>query len=485
LSNDDDDWISDLTQDLRNTKRNAPGDPAIGRILLLRLAPARLRTAVLLAGTAFNGLLGLYGCGGEQQQAERQQAAVQVSVIKPAQRELPETIRVTGTLHGNEETTIAAKVPGRIVETLKDLGDYASTGEPLVRIDPTDYELSKREREFAFAETLARLGLLEIPPDTFDVEALPSVERARLQAENANLKYERGRKLVQEDPPVISEQDLIDLRTAWEVAQSNLKMERLTAQATLAEARTLAAQVAIAEQRVRDTTHRAPGNLQEGGSDAQTHEGASHSARRYEVAARMVTVGDFVQVGAPLFRLVNADPLKLRAPVNERRLGMVKADQTVIVHVEAFEQPFQGRVSRVSPAVEMATRAFEVEIIVPNAARTLKPGSFAIAEIEIGAGTALLIPKSAIITFAGVQKIMLVQDGKAKEQRVELGREADDLVEIRTGLSATDQIVAKPPASLTSGTPVQIAAPTGDSELTQAPSASDAPAPKQGQGASP
>ena len=85
-----------------------------------------------------------------------------------------------------------------------------------------------------------------------------AVERARLQAENARARYERGRVLAERTPPLISVQDFADLKTAWEVAESNLRVERLDAEATLAEARTLQAQVRVAEQRVTDSVHRAP-----------------------------------------------------------------------------------------------------------------------------------------------------------------------------------------------------------------------------------
>ena len=74
-----------------------------------------------------------------------------------------------------------------------------------------------------------------------------------------------------------------------------------------------------------------------------------------------------------------------------------------------------------SPAVDTATRTFAVEILVPNPDRVLKPGSFATAEIETGRESALLVPESVVRSFAGLNKIVLVRDGKASEQQVELG----------------------------------------------------------------
>jgi multidrug efflux pump subunit AcrA (membrane-fusion protein) len=401
------------------------------------------------------------GCGRDEATSSETPPEVTVSVTAAEKRELPRSIHVTGTLHGEEETTIAAKVAGRVVDVVRDLGDVASAGDPLVRVDPTDYELAKTEREGAFLEALARLGLDELPPDDFDVNHLPAVERAHLQAENAKARRDRAKVLADRKPPLISEQDFADIATAYEVAQSNMKVERLTAEATLAEARTLDAQVSIAQQSVNDTVHRAPATSPTEETAAMASGPTSPpSPRVYEVAARMVTVGDYVQVGAPLLRLVDADPLKLRVPVTERRLGKVQKGQHVTVKVDAFSDTFPGEVVRVSPAVDTATRTFQVEILVPNPTRTLKPGSFATASIEIGREAALVLPKACVITFAGLSKVVLVRDGKVLEQVIEVGEDFDEVVEIRSGITTDDVVVKSPSAALTTGTAVTVSAAT-------------------------
>jgi RND family efflux transporter MFP subunit len=425
----------------------------------------------LLATLAAVLLFGAGGCGRDEATSSETLPEVSVSVTKAEQRELPRSIRVTGTLHGEEETTIAAKAAGRVVEVVRDLGDIAQPGDPLVRIDATDYDLAKAERERAFLEALARLGLRELPPESYDVNQLPSVERGRLQAENAKARRDRAKVLADRKPPLISEQDFADIATAYEVAQSNLKVERLTAEATLAEARTLHAQVNIAEQRVLDTVHRAPAIDAAAVSAAEAAAPATADAaspRLYEVAERLVTAGDYVQVGAPLLRLVDSDPLKLRVLITERRLGAVQKGQRVTVSVEAFSASFDGEVARVSPAVDTATRSFSVEVLVPNRDRTLKPGSFATASIEIGTETALVIPETAVLTFAGLSKVVLVRDGKVAEQIIELGENTDGTVEVRSGLTVEDVIVANPTSALTTGTAVTIGA-GGNAEQASKP----------------
>jgi RND family efflux transporter MFP subunit len=412
---------------------------------------------VAAAGALLAALSGFCGCG--QSGAASEQPAtgeIDVQVIRPVTRDIPRVITVTGTLHGDEETTLAAKVSGRIVQVMKDLGDVAMPDEPMLQVDPTDYALARDERIRAFREVLAKLGLSELPPDQFDMDQLPAVQRAQLQAANASARLERSRKLLEREPPLISQQDFDDLKTTWEVAESNLQVERLTAASNLANARTLDAQLRIAEQRLLDTVHRAPAAA----GEVEASLGASDRMDRppmiYEVARRLVSVGDFVQVGDPLFQLVDSDPLKLRATLPERRIGEVQVNLPASIRVEAFDHAFPAVVSRISPSVDIATRSFVVELLIENDNGRLKPGSFATAAIEIRLEPALLVPETAVFTFAGVHKVIVVKDSKADERRVMLGDRTDGMVEIRSGLEADALVIKDPTATMTTGTAVRI-----------------------------
>src|SRR5439155_16819517 len=167
-------------------------------------------------------------------------------------------VDVVGTLFGDEEATVSAKVPGRIVRIARDVGDRAAPGETLAQIDKTDYDLAVAQKKMAAGAALAKLGLSEMPPADFDLAKVPTVERARLQSANAQAKFERGKRLHDQQPPLMSDQDFADLETAYAVAKSNSDVELLTARALLAEARTRQSELEIETQRLRDTTVSAP-----------------------------------------------------------------------------------------------------------------------------------------------------------------------------------------------------------------------------------
>lgn len=400
----------------------------------------RASSLVLLA-------LSLVGCrpeSGGAKAEESARAAIEVNVTKPRRGPVQRSVRTTGTLFGEESVTIAAKVPGRVAEVFHDVGDVLAPGEPLAQLEKVDFELALSERRRAFEQSLARLGLTELPQGEIDVETLPAVERARLQAENGHARYERGRLLRERVPPAMSEQDYLDLKTAWSVAQADHRIAQLGARAQLAEARAQKAQIDSAQQRLVDTLHVVPG-LQRPGAE-------------YAVAQRRVSVGDLVTVGAPLFELVDPDPLELRVRLSERHGAEIAVGQRVHVKVESYAGTFTGEVARISPAVDVRTRTFEVEIAVPNPERQLRPGSFATAEIETNLEPDVLqVEQASIATFAGVRKVFVIVDSLAQERVIEPGREREGWVEVLTGLDGSETI-ARNPRGLVTGTPVRVVA---------------------------
>jgi HlyD family secretion protein len=116
----------------------------------------------------------------------------------------------------------------------------------------------------------------------------------------------------------------------------------------------------------------------------------------------------------------------------------------VRVSVEGDTKAYEGRVSRVSPAIEEGTRTLPIEAEIPNEAGRLRPGTFANAEIVTSNDPAIMVPLDAIVVFAGIEKVLLVKDGKAREQRVRTGLRVGDRVELVEGVSPGDVVILTP-----------------------------------------
>jgi HlyD family secretion protein len=128
----------------------------------------------------------------------------------------------------------------------------------------------------------------------------------------------------------------------------------------------------------------------------------------------------------------------------------------VRVTVEGDPAVYPGTVARLSPAIAEQSRTLLIEAEVPNSGGRLRPGSFAKAEVVVQTDERVVtVPASALVTFAGVDKVLTVRNGKSEELRVTTGRRLGDQVEILSGVKAGEPIVVQP-GNLTGGQAVTV-----------------------------
>jgi multidrug efflux pump subunit AcrA (membrane-fusion protein) len=109
-----------------------------------------------------------------------------------------------------------------------------------------------------------------------------------------------------------------------------------------------------------------------------------------------------------------------------------------------------------SPSIQEQNRTLVLEAEIANREGRLRPGSFARAEIVVEADrAAVLVPSTAIVTFAGIEKVFTVKNGLAVEKRIRTGRKTGDRVEILEGIAAGEPVVADP-GNLAGGFPVTV-----------------------------
>jgi RND family efflux transporter MFP subunit len=165
--------------------------------------------------------------------------------------------------------------------------------------------------------------------------------------------------------------------------------------------------------------------------------------------------------GSAVFELVLDHDLKMRPRVPERFLGEIRVEQSVEVRVDAYpDRAFAGRVSRLHPTVDPASRTFEIEVLVPNPERLLRAGGFAKAEILTRRDArALAIPIEALVTYAGVNKVFAVRDGRAVAVEVSPGVRGRGWLEVTGALEAGTPVVTSGQTRLADGTPVEVRKP--------------------------
>ncbi len=168
--------------------------------------------------------------------------------------------------------------------------------------------------------------------------------------------------------------------------------------------------------------------------------------------------------GAPtIVSLMQINPLKLILNVSENNLKDVKLNQTVEIRSDIFpNEVYKGSISRINPAVNPASRTFEVEVKIPNPDEKLKPGMYVRAKILIGKTEGIIVNRSAALKQLGSTAYygFIVKDNIAKRVDLTLGKEFDSQVEITSGLNEGDYLVTRGQGLLKDGSKVEIKAKT-------------------------
>jgi RND family efflux transporter MFP subunit len=330
------------------------------------------------------------------------------------------TVEAFGTLYGFEDVSISARVEGRVRKVLHDVADNLQPTEPLLEIDPTDYELTVQQSDRALQVELAKLGLKSPPDSRFDLEKVPFVAKARSQMDHAKTRLERISRLAASK--TISAEESENAASDYKIASAEYENQILQAETDLATIQMKQVGLEVAREQLANTKVLTP-------TPSIAVPGIENVS--YVVSQRSVSEGTVVRPGTEIFRVVINQILKLRVPVPERYSVDVQLGQQAEVFVATSRTPFTGTVTRVYPVVDPATRTFQVEIQVPNLNGELKPGSFAKAAILTRVDSnAVTVPLASVIQFAGITKIFLVENGHATEVPVVLGTQTTEWVEI-------------------------------------------------------
>ena len=183
-----------------------------------------------------------------------------------------------------------------------------------------------------------------------------------------------------------------------------------------------------------------------------------HSPISGVVTARNFEAGDlFAQ--APILHIMQINQLKVKANISEQFYTTVKVGQVVTIEVDLFPgEQFEGKVTRINPALDAATRTFGVEITIPNAKERLRPGMFARATFNMGERESVMIPDQALQKQVGSSEryVYVIKDGVAEYRLVKDGRRVGDLIEITEGLEAGEVVATTSFTRLMTGKKVEI-----------------------------
>jgi len=347
----------------------------------------------------------------------------QVKTVKVLETPVGQTVTVNGTLAAYDQTTISVKVPGRLQTINVDLGSVVRKGQAIAQLEQSDYKLRLQQAEASLAQARARLGL---SPDGADdrvtAEQTGTVRQAKAVLDEAKAKKDRATRLVQQGVIPRAEFDSVDAEYKVALSRYQDGLEEIrNRQGILAQRRS---ELALARQQLADTTVYSPmsGVIQE----------------------KKSSVGEYLAAGAPVVDIVRIDPLRLRVEVPERESHNIRNGQSVRVTIEGDTESYFGYVKRLSPTISQQNRVLAVEADVANNGK-LKPGAFVRADIVTDqTSTAATVPSNALVTFAGIEKVLIIENGKAVEKTVTTGRRGSDWIEIKSGVNVGQSVIVDP-----------------------------------------
>jgi membrane fusion protein, multidrug efflux system len=321
-----------------------------------------------------------------------------VEVAKVARGTIASHISVVGNLIGAQTVDVAPKAGGRLQSISVKLGDRVRRGQAIAKIEDREIieQVNQAEASHKVAEANVRRSEADLSL------ALTNVDRAR------NLY---GRQL-------LPKQQLDDAEARYTSAVAALDLAR--AQTSQSEARLKELRINLGNTSVVSPTD---------GFVSQRH----------------VDPGAWVSQNAPVASVVDISSLRLVANVVEKDLKAVNPGDPAVVEVDAYPgEKFNGRIARVSPILDPATRTASMEIEIPNRENKLKPGMYARITLEVDSrDNVLIVPKTSLVDSEGQRGVYQPNDeNRAQFKRVTVGLEDNEKAEVLEGLREGEIVIS-------------------------------------------
>ncbi|MCW5983372.1 MAG: efflux RND transporter periplasmic adaptor subunit [Bryobacteraceae bacterium] len=348
------------------------------------------------------------GSGG----GERRTPVVTVGVTTVKTGSVDEKLMLTGALKPKEQVDVNPQSTGRLQKIHVNVGDAVKAGSLIAELEQDELLQQVRRSEAAMSVVRATL--------------------AQRAAELANASAQLGRAEELWENELISRQDFDALKTQTEVVRAQVRLSEAQMQQAEAELREL-------RIRLEQTRILAP--------------------MTGVIATRYVDAGALLGPTTPIVRIVNLSTMVTAASVPERDVGKLRVGHSARVRVDAFgPQEFMGRVARISPVLDAATRTAGIEIEIRNPSRLLKAEMFARVELNLASTRqAVLIPREALVYRGSQPGVFLVRNDRPEFRPIETGLTQGDYVEVVSALAPGTQIVGRGSAMISEGNRIRVA----------------------------
>lgn len=342
------------------------------------------------------GLLSLFagGCSRPSSNAGEAEVKIPVEVMTIKLGEVVQSLTYNGDIKAEFEVKVFSKIPDRIERFFVDIGDEVNKGQPIAKVVATTIEQSVRQAEAGLAA-------------------------ARAQEANLIVEFERAQRLKTEN--AMSEQQYDGIKTQYEAVKAQVEQAE--------------AMVKMAKSQLDDATITAPISGVVGN-------------RNYDA-------GDMANPAMPLVSIVQMDRVKIKFNATEEDLGRLAMGQTANISVKTFpDKIFSGKVMKISPVLDPLTRMAEVEVLIDNPQRLLKPGMYAQVEVITGIiENTIVVPRHVVIENTTLERVngvdeviknyyvFVVDSNKAFQKKLNVMYANHKSLAVNSGVAVGDMLV--------------------------------------------
>jgi len=407
-------------------------------------------TLLLIAAGVF-----LSSCGGSRANVRKEETSatagantpVDVTTAAAIRRDLPRFFEATGSLAGDQQTDVAPQTAGKVVAVGVDIGSFVRRGQMLVKLDDAELKLrvaqaatQVEQAKAAVRQAEEKIGLRS--GQAFDPNRVAEVAAAKVAFDLAERNFRRAEKLIESGD--VS-------RSFYDEQRARRDQTKEQYDVALAQARQNYAGVDVARTNVANAESQL----------ALARKNLSYSVIPAPidgfVAERTADLGEYVSPQQKVATIVRTNPLRIKIDIPEQAIPAVKVGQSVSVTTSAWpDKNFSGRVARIAPSVSAQSRTLSVEAEIENNSGALKPGQFATVRIlQERPEPAVLVPARAVVTEAGVSRLFVIKDGHAEQRVIQTGQTEGDLIEVKNGVAADEQVATSGLERLSDGVPVK------------------------------
>ncbi len=359
-------------------------------------------------------LIGLYamilsGCSRPSSKATETEVKIPVEVMTVKMGDVVQSLTYNGDIKAETEVKVFSKIPDRIDRFFVDVGDEVKRGAPIAKVVATTIEQAVRQAEAGLAA-------------------------ARAQEANLRVEFERAQRLTNEH--AMSPQQFDAIKTQFEAVKAQVEQAE--------------AAVKTAHSQLADATITAP------------ISGV--------IGNRFYEAGDMASPAMPVVTIVQMDRVKITFYAAEEDLGKLALGQPAKVTVKSYaDRSFEGKIAKISPVLDPLTRMAEVEVLIDNPERLLKPGMYAQVEVIVGViKDVIVVPRFAVIENTTLERIQgqdqviknyyvfIVDSNKAVQKKLNVQYANHKSLAVNAGIEIGNKLVIAGQNNLRDGAAVTI-----------------------------